>query len=130
MAAGSLHFAHHASATVHGEHIYKCDEKMQILRFSAKVDKSLRLKSCIPKRTDRPVRSIDPSRPAMTTLPMAIVAQVAHGDTVAGSPWWHKWPMVAQVGAMSWEQGDGELGAGVTPEITLAIDDSICVFKF
>ena len=33
-------------------------------------------------------------------------------------------------GAMSWEQGDGELGAGVTPEITLAIDDSICVFKF
>ena len=29
--------------------------------------------------------------------------------------------------AMSWEQGDGELGAGVTPEITLAIDDSICV---
>ena len=32
--------------------------------------------------------------------------------------------------AMSWEQGDGELGAGVTPEITLAIDDSICVFKF
>ena len=30
-------------------------------------------------------------------------------------------------GARSWEQGDGELGAGVTPEITLAIDDSICV---
>ena len=30
-------------------------------------------------------------------------------------------------GAMSWEQGDRELGAGVTPEITLAIDDSICV---
>ena len=33
-------------------------------------------------------------------------------------------------GARSWEQGGGELGAGVTPEITLAIDDSICVFKF
>ena len=33
-------------------------------------------------------------------------------------------------GAMRWEQGDGELGARVTPEITLAIDDSICVFKF
>ena len=32
--------------------------------------------------------------------------------------------------AMSWEQGDGELGARVTPEITLAIGDSICVFKF
>ena len=28
-------------------------------------------------------------------------------------------------GAMSWEQGDRELGAGVMPEITLAIDDSI-----
>ena len=29
--------------------------------------------------------------------------------------------------AMSWEQVDRELGAGVTPEITLAIDDSICL---
>ena len=26
--------------------------------------------------------------------------------------------------------GDGELGAEAKPEITLAIDDSICVFKF
>ena len=31
---------------------------------------------------------------------------------------------------LHWEQGDRELGAGVMPEITLAIDDSICVFKF
>ena len=32
--------------------------------------------------------------------------------------------------AMSWEQGNGELGAWGHAEITLAIDDSICVFKF
>ena len=29
-------------------------------------------------------------------------------------------------GTMSWEQEDRELGARVTPEITLAIDDSMC----
>ena len=44
--------------------------------------------------------------------------------------WLLQWTAVDYGGAMSWEQGDGETGAGVTPEITLAIDDSICVFKF
>ena len=44
--------------------------------------------------------------------------------------WLLQSPAVDYGRAMSWEQGDGELGAGVTPETTLAIDDSICVFKF
>ena len=32
-------------------------------------------------------------------------------------------------GAMSWEQEDKDLGEGVMPEITLGMDDSICVFN-